>query len=168
MFNMDEDKNNSMLAANQAVGDVIYTAIFDVANEIISSIEDVDQEKVLKAASNVLSHYVDGGLKVRKKPSPKPRAPKGPASDKPVDILKAASKKMHTLTDNLVWVTHPDSEELSYTTGAKLVNGYPVLNTMTQKVVSVVTDDATVPLTIADAKVALSLGLEVDYDSVQE
>ncbi len=34
---MDED-SNCMLVANQAVGDVIYAAIFDVANEIISSI----------------------------------------------------------------------------------------------------------------------------------
>ena len=166
---MDENiKDKSMLTASQAFGDVIYTVVFDVVNEVISSVEGVDQEKVLEAASNVLSKYVDGNLKVRKKPSPKPRAPKAPASDKPVDILKAASKKMHTLSDNMVWVTHPESEDMSYTTNVKLVNGYPVRNNATQKIVSVVTNDATVPLTVGDATVALSMGLEVDYESVAQ
>ncbi len=163
---MADTKSNSLTAANQAVGDVLYTAIFDVANEIISTIEGVDQDKVLEAASNVLNRYVDGGLKVRKKPSPRPKVPRAPTKDKPVDILKAASKKMNSLTSNLVWVVHPDSDDLSYTTGAKLATGYPVRDNATQKVVSVVTDDATVPLTVDDAKIALTYGLEVDYDSV--
>ena len=90
------------------------------------------------------------------------------AKDKPVDILKAASRKMNSLTNNAVWVVHPESDEFSYTTSMKLATGYPVRNNLSQKVVSVVNDEATAPLTVKDAKIALSLGLDVDYDSVEQ
>lgn len=154
-----------MQSASGAVGDLVYTVVFDVCNEIISA--GVDQEKVLEAANTVVNKYVDGGVKVRKKPSPRPKAPKAPAKDKPVNILDAASKKLNSLTNNVVWVVHPESDEYSYTTGMKLATGYPVRNNMTHKVVSIVNDEATAPLTVKDAKIAMGLGLEVDYDSVE-
>lgn len=154
-------------SATGAVSDLVYTVIFDVCNEVISA-GGVDQDKVLEAANAVVNKYVDGGVKVRKKPAPRPKAPKAPPKDKPVDILKAASRKLNSLTNNTVWVVHPESDEFSYTTNFKLATGYPVRNNMTHKVVSVVNDDATAPLTVKDAKIALGLGLEVDYDSVEQ
>ena len=160
-------QEKAVLSANSAVGDLIYTVVFDTCNEIISA-GSVDQEKVLEAATIVLNKYVDGGVKIRKKPSPRPKVPKAPTKDKPVDVLKAASKKLNSLTNNVLWVAHPESDEYSYTTSVKLHTGYPVRSNITQKVVSIVTDDATGPLTIKDAKIALSLGLEVDYDSVEQ
>jgi len=162
-------QQNSLAAANQAVADVIYTTIFDVANEIISTMEGADQEKILEAATNVLNRYVEGGLKVRKKPSPRPRVSKAPAQDKPVNIIKAASKKMHnSLTSHFEWLKHPDSDNLSYTTSVKLATGYPVRDNASQKIVSVVTEDATVPLTVNDARIALSYGLDVGFDQVEQ
>lgn len=157
---------NVVKSAGNIVGDLVYSVVFDTCNEIIS-VAGVDQEKVLEAANVVVNRYVDGGVKVRKKPAPRPKAPKAPAKDKPVDILKAASRKLNSLTDNMVWVVHPDSDEFSYTTSVKLATGYPVRNNMTHKVTSIVNDEATAPLTMKDAKIALSLGLEIDYDSVE-
>lgn len=157
---------NVVKSATNVVGDLVYSVIFDTCNEIIT-VAGVDQEKVLEAANVVVNRYVDGGVKVRKKPAPRPKAQKAPAKDKPVDILKAASRKLNSLTDNMVWVVHPDSDEFSYTTSVKLATGYPVRNNMTHKVTSIVNDEATAPLTMKDAKIALSLGLEIDYDSVE-
>ncbi len=163
---MEDLQEGTAKSAVKVVGDLVYSVIFDVANEIIS--KGVDQDVVLEAANAIVNKYVDGGVKVRKKPSPRPKAPKAPAKDKPVDILKAASRKLNSLTDNMVWLTHPDSDEYSYTTSVKLATGYPVKNNMTHKITSIVNDDATAPLTVKDAKIALSLGLEIDYDSVEQ
>ncbi len=166
MEDTKELHGNVVKSATNIIGDLVYTVVFDTCNEI-ASVAGVDQEKVLEAANVVVNRYVDGGVKVRKKPAPRPKAPKAPAKDKPMDILKAASRKLNSLTDNMVWVVHPDSDELSYTTSVKLATGYPVRNNMTHKVTNIVNDEATAPLTIKDAKIALSLGLEIDYDSVE-
>ena len=166
MEDSKELHEKAVQSATSAVGDLVYTVVFDLANEVIAS--GADQEKVLESANAVVNKYVDGGVKVRKKPVPRPKAAKAPAKDKPVDILKAASRKMNSLTTNAVWVVHPESDEYSYTTSMKLATGYPVRSNLSQKVVSVVNDEATAPLTVKDAKIALSLGLDVDYDSVEQ
>ena len=50
----------------------------------------------------------------------------------------------------------------------KLATGYPVRNNMTHKVVMVIGDESTGPLTVKDAKVATAMGLEVDYDAIEK
>ena len=121
-----------------------------------------------EATGNLIQKYLETGVKVRKKPAVRQKAPKAPAKDKPVDALTAASKKMNSLTGKILWVTHPDDENYSYSTNVKLANGFPLKDNSTGKVVMVVTDEESIPLTIKDAKVALSYGLEVDYDNLQQ
>lgn len=167
---MDDTKdlqNKIVQSASNIIGDLVYTVVFDTCNEIIAA-GGVDHEKVLEAANTVVNKYVDGGVKVRKKPAPRPKVPKTSVKEKPVDILKAASRKLNSLTDNVVWVVHPESDEYSYTTSVKLATGYPVKNNMTHKVVLVANDESTAALTVKDAKIALSLGLDIDYDSVEQ
>lgn len=125
-----------------------------------------DQDKVLECANTALNKYVGGGLKVRKKPAPRAKPAKAPPKDKQVDTLTAASRKLHNLTSNVTWLVHPENDEYSYTTSVKLANGYPVRNNITRKVVMIALDEASPPLTGKDAKIALSLGLDVDYDSI--
>ena len=151
-------------AAEDAVANLIYTVVFDVANEIISA--GAEQDAVLKCANTVINKYVEGGIKVRKKPAPKAKVSKVSAKDKPVDALTAASRKLNNLAENLVWMFHPNTKEYSYTTSVKLANGYPVRNNMTHKVEMVIGEDSTNPLTIQDAKIAQSMGLDVDFDAI--
>ena len=153
-------------AAVDAVGNLMYTVVFDVANEIISA--GAEQDAVLECANRVVNKYVEGGIKIRKKPAPKAKVSKAPSKDKPVDALTAASRKLNNLGENLVWMYHPQSNEYSYTTSMKLVTGYPVRNNMTHKVVMVIGDDSTGPLTVKDAKAATAMGLEVDYDTIEK
>jgi hypothetical protein len=68
----------------------------------------------------------------------------------------------------MLWVTHPEDDNYSYSTTVKLANGFPLKDNSTGKIVRVVTDDNAVALTVQDAKVAISYGLEVDYDSIQQ
>jgi hypothetical protein len=164
---MEESKDmraNMMKAAEDAVGNLVYTVVFDTCNEIIAT--GADQEAVLACANRVVSRYMEGGVKVRKRPAPRAKTTKAPAKDKPVDAITAAFKKMNTLADNAVWIHHPEDSAYSYTTSIKLATGYPVRDNMTRKVVMVINDEATVPITIKDARVAVSCGLDVDYDSV--
>lgn len=164
---MEESKENLIKTAGHVVGDLIYTVVFDTCNEIISM--GLDQEKVLAAANTVVNNYLQGGIKVRKKPAPRPKVQKATSTkDKPIDVLKAAQKKLHSLSDNIVWVVHPDSDEYSYTTSIKLAKGYPVKNNATQKIEMVVNDETTGPLTVNDAKIALAMGMDINYDSVQQ
>ncbi len=161
-----EIRDKAIQSATSAVGDLVYSVVFDLANEVIS--RGFDQEKVLDAANVVVNKYVDGGVKVRKKPVSRPKAPKAPAKDKPVDIMKAASTKLNSLTINAQWVKHPESSEYSYTRDMKLATGYPMRRNDTKKIVSVINDESTTPLTVKDAKIAVSLGLDVDYDSIEQ
>ena len=161
-----ETHDDIVKAAVDAVSNLVYTVVFDVSNEIISA--GAEQDAVLQCANRVVNKYVEGGIKVRKKPAPKAKASKAPAKDKPVDALTAASRKLNNLGENLVWMYHPQSNEYSYTTSMKLATGYPVRNNMTHKVVMVIGDESTGPLTVKDAKVATAMGLEVDYDAIEK
>ena len=81
-----------------------------MSNEIISV--DGDQEAVPRCANSVVNKYIEGGIKVRKKPAPKKtQASKVPAKDKPVDALTAAYRKINNLGENLVWMYNPQSDE---------------------------------------------------------
>ena len=161
-----ETHDDIVKAAVDAVSNLVYTVVFDVSNEIISA--GAEQDAVLQCANRVVNKYVEGGIKVRKKPAPKAKVSKAPAKDKPVDALTAASRKLNNLGENLVWMYHPQSNEYSYTTSMKLATGYPVRNNMTHKVVMVIGDESTGPLTVKDAKVATAMGLEVDYDAIEK
>jgi hypothetical protein len=165
---MEDTKESILKSSERLMGDVIYTVVFDTCNEMIA--QGIDQEKVLECANKVVNNYLEGGIKVRKKPAPRKAQPKAAsaAKDKPIDVLKAAHKKLHSLTDNVVWIDHPHSTDYSYTTSVKLVKGYPVRNNKTQKIEMVVNDEETCQLTINDVKVAMGLGFEVDYDNVQQ
>lgn len=158
-------KGSIMKAAEDTVGNLVYTVVFDVCNEMISA--GANQEKALECANSVVSKYLEGGVKVRKKPTPRAKTTKAPAKNAPVDALTAASRKVNNLAGNAVWIFHPDSNEFSYTTSMKLATGYPVRNNLTKKIVMVINDSATGPLTMKDARVAISLGLEIDHDSLQ-
>lgn len=160
-------KDSLVKVANEATGNLIYTVVFDMANDLITK-GVVDEATVLESASGTIQKYLDTGVKVRKKPVVRQKAPKAPAKDKPVDALTAASKKMNSLTGKILWVTHPEDENYSYSTNVKLANGFPVKDNTTGKVVMVVTDEESIPLTVKDAKVAMSYGLEVDYDNIQQ
>lgn len=160
-------KEHLLDSSSRLIGDIIYTVVFDTCNEMISV--GMDQEKVLECANKVVNNYLDGGIKVRKKPAPRKTQPKATAAkSKPIDVLKAAQNKLHSLTDNITWIQHPSSDKHSYTTSVKLVKGFPVMENETGKIVMVVNDEETCQLTINDAKVALALGFEVDYDKVQQ
>ena len=167
---MDDNKtlerDEIFKAAADAVSNLVYTVVFDVSNEIISA--GAEQDAVLQCANRVVNKYVEGGIKVRKKPAPKAKVSKASTKDKPIDALTAASRKINNLSENLVWMFHPNSNEYSYTTSIKLATGYPVRNNMTHKVVMVIGDDATNPLTVKDAKVATAMGLDVDYDAIEK
>ena len=166
---MDDSKqlhDDILEAAKDTVGNLIYTAVFDTCNEIISA--GADQDMVLQSANRVVARYLEGGVKVRKKPAPRAKTAKAPAKDRPVDALTAASRKLNNLASNLVWVAHPDDDKYSYTTSLKLATGYPVRNNITHKVQMIVNESETAPLTVKDAKVAMSLGLDVDYESIEQ
>jgi hypothetical protein len=160
-----ELKDNLLKTANEATSNLIYTVVFDLCSEFISN-GVTDEAKVLEIASSVVQKYVEGGIKVRKKPAARPRVAKTPAKDKPVDALTAASRKMDNVSNKITWITHPDDDSYSYSTNIKLANGYPVKLNETGKIVMVATDDDAVPLTVKDAKVARSYGLDVDYSNI--
>ncbi len=163
----EDDKHREQLrvAAVDAVSNLMYTVVFDTVNEIITT-AGADQAKALDAANSVIAKYLEGGVKVRKKPAPRAKAAKAPAKDKPVDVLTAASRKAKNAASNLVWLEHPESSEFSYTAGLRLATGFPVRNNLTNKIVMVATEDSTEKLTVKDAQIAMSYGLAIDLDSV--
>lgn len=162
-----EMRENVHRAAAEASDNLIYTVVFDLSNELISS-GVADSEKILEISTAVINKYIQGGLKVRKKPTPRPKTAKAPSKEKQIDTLTAASRKINNLANNQLWVKHPENDEYSYTTDVRLANGYPTRNNATQKIVGVVTEDSVQSLTVKDAKIALSLGLDVDYDSITQ
>ena len=91
-------------AAEDAFGNIVYTVVFDTCNEMISS--GAEQDAVLDCANRVVNRYVEGGIKVRKKPVPRAEVPKAPTKDRPVDALTAASRKLNNLGENAVWIHH--------------------------------------------------------------
>ena len=89
----EETRANVHAAAVEATENLIYTVIFDTCNEAISA--GADQEVQLKAANSTIQRYIEGGVKVRKRPVARPKAPKTPAKPKPIDALAAAAKKIN-------------------------------------------------------------------------
>jgi hypothetical protein len=153
-------------AAGDVVANLLYTAVFDTANEAIAG--GADQAKTLEAADAVINRYVEGGVKIRKKPAPRAKAAaKTPAKEKQVDAVTAASRKVKSLSSNITWVVHPEDSSFSYTPDVRLPSGYPVRENATQKVVMVATEDSTVPLTVKDARMAMSYGLQIDTSQIK-
>ena len=166
MADKQELQDNLVKVANEATGNLIYTVVFDLVNDLI--LKNVgDEATILESASGTIQKYLDTGVKVRKKPVVRPSAPKAPAKDKPVDALTAASKKLNSLTSKMMWVTHPEDEKFSYSPTVSLATGFPLKDNATGKVVMVVTDDKCLPLSVQDARLAMSYGLDVNYDCVQ-
>lgn len=166
MSDNDDIRNKLLTASTDAISNIIYTVVFDLSNEIIIS-SGADQEKILEIANQVVNKYVEGGIKIRKRPVAKPRVTKQPNKDKPIDTLTAASRKMKSLYDNVVWIAHPDDNNYSYTLNIKLATGYPVRNNETNKIEYVATDETNAPLTIQDARLAASFGLDVEFSSIK-
>jgi len=149
-----------MEVAKHHVENLAYTVVFDTTNEIIEM--GADPQIALECGNRVISRYVDGDIKVRKKPVPRAKAPK---KQGPVDLMTAATRKAGRANE-VEWVRHPESSNYSYTLQCKLANGYPVMNNSTGQICGVVTDEATLPLSVTDAKVAQSYRFEVDPDSI--
>lgn len=165
-YKMNDDEKSEMLAkcmkaSEESVGNIVYSVVFDVCNEIIN--EGANSEKVLECANRVVNRYLEGGIKVRKKPAA--RAPK--ATTRSVDAAAAASRKMLSgIGQNVLWLVHPESSEYSYTLNLKLKNGHPVRNNMTKKICYVVNEHETRMLSDEDVKVARSLGMTPADDYV--
>jgi hypothetical protein len=159
---MDENAKPALLtAASEHIADVVYSVAFDVCNEIIDA--GGDQEATLECANRVVARYVGEGIKVRKKPAP--RAKTSAVKDKQVDTLTAASRKLNK--QKYLWMYHPKTERFSYTTDVMLSTGYPLRDNQTSKITCIIDDNGTKPLTIQDAKIATSYGLDVDFDAVE-
>ena len=163
---MEDDREKIAKVAQDALGNLIYTVIYDVANEIAGS--GFDQAKVMECADKVANNYFEGGIKIRKKPPPRAKTTKTPSKPKPIDALTAASKKLTNMGQDLVWIKHPEDDKYSYTQSLKLSTGFPVRENSTHKVVMIVNDTESVPLTLADAKIAMTYGLDVDYGSIED
>ena len=155
----DEMRKGAVAAAESIVGDLVYTVMFDFANELIAT-EQADTDKVLAIANAVVAKYVDG-VKIRKKPAP--RATKAPVK-KQVDVLTAAGRKLHNLGREIVWMFHSDSSAYSYGSNIYLVNGHPVRDNTTKQIVYVVNERDTSRLTDDDVRAAVAMGLPVDEE----
>jgi hypothetical protein len=149
-------RSGAVAAAESAVGDLIYTVVFDYVNELISR-EEVDADRALTIANAVMAKYAEG-VKIRKKPAP--RAAKAPAK-KQVDVLTAAGRKLNNLGRKIVWMYYPDNHEYSYGSNIVLVNGHPVRNNTTQDIEAVINEQETMRLTEDDVRAAVALGLPV-------
>lgn len=163
MSSEEETRSSLLNSAQQTLGDLVYTVVFDTCNEMISA--GLEQSTVLECANLVVKKYVSDGIKMRKKPAPRASKPKAPTSQ--IDAITAASRKMKKkVSERIMWVYHPSDNEYSYTTDVQLVTGYPVKQNISSKVVGVVDDTSCKGLTMEDARVAISMGLDVDFDSV--
>jgi hypothetical protein len=164
---MQEINGHAKDAAVDAVSNLLYTVTFDLCNSLIS--KGLPQDKVLEAGNEVFAHYVDAGIKVRKKPAPRQKTQKDEkvAKMQPIDVLKASQKKkMQSVTDAIKWTTHPDDDKYSYSTDFQLARGFPVKNNKTGKIEGVVTDKETLPITVEDVQVAMQYHLECDFESI--
>ena len=158
---MAESKADLAVGAADLVANLFYTAIFDTCNEIIAA--GIGDENIILACGNTVANkYAGEGVKVRKKPTP--RVAKAQATD----AIGAAKKiKQKATTEEVVWVVHPGSNgKFMYGMNVQLVNGHPLKDAGTSKIVGVVDKDTCKELTQADAKVALSLGMHVDYERI--
>lgn len=159
---MSEETREALIAtASDHIKDIIYTVAFDVCNEIIEA--GGNQEATLECANRVVARYVGEGIKVRKKPAPRAKAPQ---KDKQVDAVTAASRKLNK--KSFTWIHHPETEDYSYTTDVMLKNGHPLRNNHTSKIEKVINEEGALALTVTDAKIALSYGLDVDFEAVEK
>ena len=147
------EPNELAVAAKDAVSNLLYTAIFDTCTEIFSA-GIGDEETVLQCGNAVMKKYVGEGVKVRKKPAPRVIKP------------KEDTKLRQKIYEQYVWIAHPNDEQYMYTTSVQLVTGYPVKEVSTNKVIGIINNETCTALTQDDARVAVSLGLQVNYDSV--
>ena len=157
------DDEGKVAGAAKLIGDIAYSIVFDTTNEMISA--GFNQAKALECANNVMSRYVEGSIKIRKKPAP--RAPKPKAAPQN-DVTTAASSKRQSVSGSFVWVSHPEDSNYQYTTSAKLATGYPLKDTNNNKIVGVIGDESISSLTMRDAKIATSFGLQVDRSSIEK
>lgn len=143
------------------INDLIYTILYDYTNEIIAA--GMDEGEALKTANVLAERYIESGIKMRKKPAPraKPKAKN--------DAISAASRKTKkSMSNEIVWVVHPSDETYLYSTSHQLSTGYPIKHSETNLIVGVIDDDSSHALTPDDAKVAVSLGMKVDYSSIED
>ena len=154
--NNEQFRENAVKAGEETIANIVYTVVFDTCNEMITA--GVDQDMALQCANSVVNRYLDGGIKVRKKPAP--RAPKGTTKSKNIDAMTAASRKqLMNMGEKCTWVYHPNNNEYSYTTGIRLESGYPVRENATRKICYVINDTETRDLSNNDVRMAKSFGL---------
>lgn len=157
-------KQSLLHGANNVIGDLLYTAICDTCNEIISVCPGVDEAAALKAANKVATRYFEEGVKVRKKPVPRAKTTKSPKPQS-MDLLSAANKKQSSQLQINTWKKHPNSDEYSFAP-VTFATGYPLRNNKTGKLVRMITDNDTHVPTKEDLKIALTYALE--YESEPE
>lgn len=163
MDTKEELKQSLLHGANNAIGDLLYTAICDTCNEIISVCPGVDEAAALKAANKVATKYFEEGVKVRKKPAPRAKTTKSPKPQS-MDLLSAANKKQSSQLPITTWSKHPGSDKYSFAS-IYFDTGYPLRSNKTGKLVAMVTEkDAHAP-SKDDLKIALTYNLEYEEDS---
>lgn len=158
---MDEIRAKLQGPTENLINDLIYTVLFDYTNEIIDS--GTDEADALKAANILAERYIEQGIKMRKKPASRAK----PKTKN--DLVTAASRKSKkSLTKDALWIVHPSDDSYSYTTSIQLSTGYPIKSNETGLIVGVIDDNSTHLLTTDDFKVAVSLGLKPDYNSIED
>ncbi len=151
--------SNALEAKRQETSsNLVYSVLYDYCNALIN--KDVNEKVVLDTAFEILQLWLNGSLKMRKRPTPRTirRQPKPEAID-----AKAASTR-HTkkaLTDNAVWKQHPTVKQLMFTQSFTLESGYPVKN-QEGKIVGVITEKDIFNLMPNDVRLAVSRGYAID------
>ena len=159
---MAESRDQLAVAAADTVTNLFYTAIFDTCNEIIAA-GIGDENIILSCGNTVANKYAGDGVKLRKKPAP--RVAKAQVTDAIGAARKIKQKK--ATTEEVIWIVHPGSNgKFLYAMNVQLANGHPLKDASTHMIVGVVDKETCKELTSADAKVALSLGMKVDYDQI--
>lgn len=155
-------KQSLLHGANNIIGDLLYTAICDTCNEIISVCPGVDEAAALKAANKVATKYFEEGVKVRKKPAPRAKTTKSPKPQS-MDLLSATNKKQSSQLPITTWNKHPKSDKYSFAP-ITFATGFPLRNNQTGKLVGIITDHDTHIPTKEDLKIALTYALEYEVD----
>lgn len=166
----EKDKRSATeIINNNLFGDLVYTVVFDVCNEVIRQNPEIGDKNFLECGNAVIEKYVESGIRVRKKPAPRQSKPRATvAREKATDMYTAASRKAASRRNvsSYNWVQHPDNENYVYTKDVSLKNGYPLIEVGIKKVVGVINEEGTKGLTSDDAKIAASYGLEINHKSI--
>lgn len=163
-FHQDPEQEKKSLdelvsASARLCGDLLYTAIYDLSNDLIK--KGLDEALVLECANELSSRYFSDGIKVRKKPAPRTSKP----STKTSGSSSAKTKKVSGKT--ISWIFHPSTEEFSYTPDITLTNGFPLRDNSTQKVIGTINKDGVGYLTMEDMKTAFLHELMVDMSNLR-